>query len=381
MDRLPGLALVAAVALACLGLAQLVPVVSPLIVAIVLGVVVRNAGLLRPPVRPGTQWSTKRLLRAGVVLLGLQLSIGEVLALRVGELVTIVATVVITFLATRWLGTKVGTSRTTSLLIATGFAICGASAVAAMSAVVPEDETSEDDVATAIAMVTLFGALALFLMPLAQGLVGLDDHQMGVWIGSSVHEVAQVVAAASAVSAAALTVAVVVKLGRVVLLAPMVAVVGVTERRRAKRIAEVNNARTAGAGDGGARGGDARTGGAGSVAGAAPAASADGAALSVDGTAAAKPADDAVKLPPLVPLFVVGFLAMVAVRSLGVVPDAVLDPVEVVTRFLLTAAMFGLGTGVHLATLRRTGGRAVALGALSTLVAAIVSLAGILLLT
>ncbi|MFC4555704.1 YeiH family protein [Georgenia faecalis] len=327
--RLPGLVLVALVALACLWIGQFVPVVSPLILAIVLGIVVRNAGLLRPVVRTGTEWSTKRLLRAGVVLLGLQLSVGEVLSLRPGELVTILATVVITFATTWWLGSRIGTSRTTSLLIAAGFSICGASAVAAMSAVVPEDETSDDDVATSIAMVTLFGALALFLLPALQGVVGLDDHQMGVWIGASVHEVAQVVAAASAVSAAALTVAVVVKLGRVVLLAPMVALVGGLERRRA--------ARTASRADDGAP----------------------------------------VRVPPLVPLFVLGFLAMVVVRSLGVVPEDVLERVELLTRFLLTAAMFGLGTGVHLATLRRTGGRAVALGAASTLIAATVSLVGI----
>ncbi|WP_341359121.1 putative sulfate exporter family transporter [Georgenia sp. M64] len=329
--NLPGLALVAAVAAMSLMVSSLVPIVSPLILAIVLGIVARNAGLLPAVARPGTQWSTKRLLRAGVVLLGLQLSLGEVLSLEVGELATIVATVAVTFLATRWVGARLGVSRTTSLLVATGFSICGASAIAAMSSVVQEDETTEDDVATSIAMVTLFGSLAIFVMPLLQGVAGLDDRQMGVWIGSSVHEVAQVVAAAAAVSTAALTVAVVVKLARVVLLAPMVAIVGATERRRATRAGLSGQ-------DGAAR-------------------------------------------PPLVPLFVLGFLAMVVVRSVDVVPDQVLEPAKLATTALLTAAMFGLGTGVHLATLRATGARAVALGAASTAIAATVSLTGIHLLT
>src|SRR5690606_1459029 len=130
----------------------------------------------------GTQWATKRLLRAGVVLLGLQLSIPEVLALRPGELGTILATVVTTFVVTRWLGGLLRVSRTTSVLLATGFAICGASAIAAMSSVVGQQEPNEDDVATSIAMVTLFGSALFLLMPLSQSLVGLDDHQMGIWV-------------------------------------------------------------------------------------------------------------------------------------------------------------------------------------------------------
>ncbi|WP_211373596.1 putative sulfate exporter family transporter [Cellulomonas fimi] len=347
--RVPGLFLVAAATAMSLRVSVAVPVVSSLILAIVLGVVVRNVGALPPRVAVGTRWATKRLLRAGVVLLGLQLSVPEVLALRPGELVTILVTVVVTFLGTRWVGAQIGASRALSLLVATGFAICGASAVAAMSAVIRPDgangkatgggttaeETTEDDVATAIAMVTLFGAVTLFALPLAQGAAGLDDHQMGVWIGASVHEVAQVVAAASAVSTAALTVAVVVKLGRVVLLAPLVAAVGALERRRAV-VGDV----AGGTGDG------SRT-----------------------------------SRPPVVPLFVVGFLAMVVVRSVGLLPAAVLDAAAIATTLLLAGAMFGLGTGVHVATLARTGGRALALGAASTTIAVTVSLAGIRLLT
>lgn len=327
----PGLGLVLVATFVSMAVSNILAVVSSLVLAIVIGVVMRNARLLPASTRPGTQWSTKRFLRAGVVLLGLQLSLPQVFSLEVGELVTILLTVVITFCLTWWIGVRIGVGRSLSMLIATGFSICGASAVAAMSAVSGEREMSEEDVATAITMVTLFGSLAILVLPMAQGFVGLDDHQMGVWIGSSVHEVAQVVAAASIVSTTALTVAVVVKLGRVVMLAPLIAIVGGLERLRAER----NEPRER----------------------------------------------DASKRPPLVPLFVLGFLAMVLVRSSDLLPTVVLELAQVVTTFLLTAAMFGLGTGVHLATLVRTGGRAAVLGAISTLIAVLVSLAGIQWLT
>src|SRR5690606_21893303 len=153
--------------------------------------------------------------------------------------------------------------------------------------------------------------------------------QMGIWIGASVHEVAQVVAAASAVSATALAVAVVVKLGRVVLLAPMVALMGIAERRRTAP---------------GAIGVEPRPRG---------------------------------QRPPVVPLFVRGFLARVGVRRVGFLPDEIVTAASWLTTALLTGAMFGLGTGVHLTTLVRTGGRAMLLAAMSTATALGVSLAGI----
>jgi uncharacterized membrane protein YadS len=150
----------------------------------------------------------------------------------------------------------------------------------------------------------------------------------------SVHEVAQVVAAAGTVSAAALTVAVVAKLARVVLLAPLVAGTGVVRRRRADR------ADAAAAGQA-----PARRGG------------------------------------PLVPLFVVGFLVAVLVRSAGLVPEAVLPAVKPVTTLALGAAMVALGTQIRVGRLVRTGGRPVLLGGVATVVAAGTSLVGLVLVT
>ena len=157
------------------------------------------------------------------------------------------------------------------------------------------------------------------------GAAGLSTEQYGVWAGASVHEVGQVVAAAGPAGAAAVAVAVAVKLTRVLLLAPVVAGVGVLRRRRLL---------TAGAA--------ARTG-----------------------------------LPPLVPLFVLGFLACVGARSAGLVPAGVLEVVGHLQTAALAAALFGMGTGVRVREILRSGAAATALSAVSTLVVAGVSLAGV----
>ncbi len=317
---LPGLAVALVVGAACLGLTAVVPVLPGLLLAIVLGAVARSAGLLPAVLEPGLAWTGRRVLRAGVVLLGLQLSLGDLLGLGLGEVAVLLVTVAATFGATLWLGPRLGVGRRLTLLVATGFSICGAAAVAAMS---PVADADEDEVATAVALVTVYGSLALVAIPVVSGVLGLADRTAGLWAGMSVHEVAQVVAAAGTVSAAALSVAVVAKLARVVLLAPLVAGVGLSRRRSAP-------VRTSGA------------------------------------------------RPPLVPLFVVGFVVAVAVRSAGLVPDAVLPAVKPVTTLALAAAMTALGTQIDLGRLVRTGGRPLALGAVATLVAAGVSLAGLL---
>lgn len=309
----PGLSVVTIGTAIALGVNRLVPAVSALTVAVILGVIV---GPMLPGVaRAGLTWATKRFLRTGVVLLGLQLGLGEVLGLGLGTVVSIVVTVLLAFFGTLFLGRVIGVSPGLSLMVATGFSICGASAIAAMDSVT---ETDRKDVATGITLVTLFGTLAIVLVPLVGGAMGLAPEQLGAWAGVSVHEVAQVVAAASPAGAAAVSVAVVVKLTRVVMLAPMVAGVSVLERRQ----------RSTGLHDGRKR-------------------------------------------PPIVPLFVVGFLAMMAVRSSGVIPPSVVVVSQVVTTLLLAAALFGLGTSVRIGALLRTGRRGLALGGLSTVLVAV----------
>ncbi|MDA3645503.1 putative sulfate exporter family transporter [Saccharopolyspora indica] len=314
----PGLAVTVAAVVVSMAVAGVVPAVSALTVAVVLGVVAGNVPGFPVAARAGVAWSAKKLLRSGVVLLGLQLSVGQVLGLGAGTVVAVLLVVVVTFAGTVLLGRLLGVSRGLSLLVATGFSICGASAVAAVEGVVERDD---EDVATSVAMVTVFGTVSMLGLPVLFSAWGLSAEEAGRIAGGSVHEVAQVVAAASPVGAAAVAIAVVVKLSRVVLLAPVVAVVSLLERRR-----------SAGAGP----------------------------------------------RPPVMPLFVLGFLLAVALRSTGVLPVVVLDVAKQLTTLLLAGALFALGFSVRIRALLRNGPKAFALGACSTVLVTAVGIAAML---
>jgi uncharacterized integral membrane protein (TIGR00698 family) len=293
-----------------LALSLLVPLLGPLLVALIMGAIVANTPLAAQ-LGAGSASATKLLLRLGVVLLGLRLSVQGVLDVGVGGLVVIVATVAVTYIATVQIGDRLGLSRGFVTLLAAGFSICGAAAIAAVDDTV---RAKERDVALAVAMVTVYGSGMILFVPWMGHVLGLPDFQAAIWAGASIHEVAQVVAAASLVGTGAIAVATTVKLGRVVLLAPMYAV--------ASRRAET------GAGE----------------------------------------------HAPRLPWFVVGFAIAIALRSTGALPSAGLSWASNLTTFLLAAGMFGLGLGIRGRELWPVPGRALLLASLSTLVAASTSL-------
>lgn len=324
---LPGLAAVALATVLAFGVARLVPALNPSTVAVVLGALAANVGLHRPVLHAGTHVASHRLLRIAVVLLGLQLGLPQLADLGLVGLGVVVGTVAVTFVGTQLVGRALRVPRARALLVATGFSICGASAVAAMADVADGDE---DDTAVAIALVTLCGSLAIVLLPLLRIPLGLDPADFGRWVGASVHDVGQTVATADRVPGA-LTTAVVVKLSRVVLLAPLVAGVGLAARRRR---------------------------------------------LAAAGTTTGTPR----RPTPVVPLFVVGFLLAIGLTSLGVLPAEVLVAAKHVQEVLLVAALVGLGTGIQRSVLRRTGGRALVLGLVSWVLVAGTAYLGVRLL-
>ncbi len=172
---------------------RFVPALSALTVAVLIGVLV--GGALPGATSYGLQWATRSFLRVGVVFLGLQLSLTEVLRLGPGMIAVVVVTVGLAFAGTLGLGRLVGVSPGLGLMVATGFSICGASAIVAMDSVA---RSRKADVATAVTLVTIYGGAAIALVPfLGARVFGLEPETIGMWAGLSVHEVAQVVAAAS----------------------------------------------------------------------------------------------------------------------------------------------------------------------------------------
>ncbi|MEO0493597.1 MAG: putative sulfate exporter family transporter [Actinomycetota bacterium] len=315
----PGLIAVAALTAVATALHAAASTISALLIGVLLGALVGNAGLVRPPLQPGFRFAARRILRVGIVLLGLRLSLTDVADLGLVTIIVVVTTVVATFFGTQLLGTRLGLSPDLSLLIATGYSICGASAIVAVEG---STDATEDEVAVSIGLVTLCGTLAIIIIPPLGDLLGLTDRQLGTWIGAGIHDVGQVAAAGSIAGASVLAVAVVVKLTRVSLLAAVVT--------------WVNLARRSGTGD------DAE---------------------------ADAPAQ------PILPLFIVGFLTMVAVRSTDLLGDTIIDATREIEGILLTAALVGLGAGVQAQRIRALGPAPLLVGLLAWLLVGGVSLA------
>lgn len=325
----PGVALSLAAAGLAYALAAVVPNVSPMLSAIIVGMVAANTGILPRVCAPGISFAAKKLLRAGIVFLGLQLVLGDILALGAPMLAVIVCVVTCGILATLTIGKLLRIPFGLRLLIACGFSICGAAAVAGVAGVSDPDDEHEEDTVTAVALVVIFGTLMIAVIPLLSSLLGLDAHTAGMWAGASVHEIAQVVAVGGIIGGGALKVAVIVKLARVLLLAPVAALVSVRQRRIQERVA-------------GADGPTTRA-----------------------------------KMPPLVPLFILGFLAMVLLRSFVPLPAVVLSTGKLAQTVLLAAAMFGLGCGVKVKGLVKVGASPFLLATAATVLVSTIACVGI----
>ena len=333
-QHIPGLCLALIVAIVAFVIESLVKtltpvVVSPLVVAVVIGALLANLGVIPESFNDGLRFAARSLLRLGIVLLGLQLSFTQVQEIGAPGLVLVFVVVALTFFSTQWLGKKMGLSHGLSLLVATGFSICGASAIAAMR---PVSDADDDEMAYAIALVTICGTLAIFLLPATGDLIGFTGAQFGSWVGASVHDVAQTVATAASGDQQAQNSAIIVKLTRVMLLAPLVAGVSFARRRK------LASSRAAGENA------------------------------------------NATKLPPLVPMFVVGFLVAISLNSFIEIPQTVLSDIKWIEKSLLASALVGLGAGVNLRKLRKIGARPLVLGLVSWLLIATLSAVGVALL-
>lgn len=308
LGLLPGLLLVMAIAGSAFALRFLpgLSAFSPMIIAIVIGMAFHNLVGTPARARPGVAFSMRKVLRFAIILLGLQLTASQVAEVGAMGIAIIAATLVATFGFTLWLGRLIGVDRKLAELIAAGTSICGASAVIATNTVT---NAADEDIAYAVACVTVFGSVAMFAYPLLAGMLHLDAHAYGLWAGASIHEIAQVVAAAFQGGQQSGEFGTVAKLTRVMMLAPMVIALGLAARKRAKA------------------GGNAH-----------------------HGTAA-----------PM-PWFVLGFVAMVGLNSLVDIQPEAKAWIVTLTTFLLTMALAAMGLETDIRKLWARGARPLFLG-------------------
>jgi uncharacterized integral membrane protein (TIGR00698 family) len=292
-NLLPGLLLTATIAAAAFELRNLsgITVFSPLIIAIVLGMAFHNTVGTPDTFKPGVVFSMRRVLRLAIVLLGLQLSLAQVVTVGMVGLAIIAVTLAATFAFTVWLGRRLCIDQKLAELIGAGTSICGASAIIATNTVT---RASDEDVAYAVACVTVFGTASVLLYPALPGLLQLTPHAFGLWTGASIHEIAQVVAAAFQNGADSGNFGTIAKLSRVMLLAPTILVLGYFGAKRQHVTNGDHNRRR---------------------------------------TTRAVP----------MPWFVLGFIAMMLFNSLGLIPLADKPYLIQATTFLLTVALAAMG--------------------------------------
>jgi uncharacterized integral membrane protein (TIGR00698 family) len=298
---LPGLLLAGAIAAAATALHDIpgIGTLSPLILAIILGMAFHN--LIGTPVRakPGVKFSQQRILRLAIILLGFQLTFEQVMVVGPTGFAVIAITLVSTFVFTTLLGRLMGVEAKLTQLIAAGTSICGASAVIATNTVT---QAPDEDAAYAVACATVFGSIAMFAYPLLPGLLHLDPHAFGLWSGASIHEIAQVVAAAFQGGEKAGEFGTIAKLSRVILLAPTIITLGLLAARQAR----------AGGGH-----------------------------------------HSKAKAP--MPWFVLGFIALIGFNSMISMPESLRHDIVAVTTFLLTMALAAMGLETDFGKLKQKG--------------------------
>jgi uncharacterized integral membrane protein (TIGR00698 family) len=301
---LPGLIIIVIVGIASTYLAQIIPRIGDVTISILLGVIVGNLIPNLERFNPGILFSEKKLLTLAIALLGVELQLFTLLQSGVLSLVVIVVSVAVSLLVSVQVGKMMGFSRKFSVLMGAGNGICGSSAVAATSAVI---HAEEKDIGIAISVVNLLGIIGIFLLPALTGLLAFPETSAGLVIGATLQAVGQVVAAGFAVGNTAGALATAVKMGRVLMLGPVVVMLhSLMIRRQGEKSPGVQ-----------------------------------------------------IK----VPLFIIGFFVLSVFASLNIAPDLV-PHIKNAGRFLLVVAMAGIGMRIQLQTLFRSGPGALLFGAI-----------------
>lgn len=321
----PGLLLCGAVTLAALGLERVETGLfghawlEALVLAILVGALVRTLWTPSQRWTPGISFSAKTLLEIAVVLLGASVSIGAIVSAGPLLLVGIAAVVVIAIAASYGMGRMLGLPHRMAVLVACGNSICGNSAIAAVAPVIGADGK---EVAASIAFTAVLGVVVVLGLPFLPALMHISEVQYGVLAGLTVYAVPQVLAATAPIGAIALQLGTLVKLVRVLMLGPMILVLTLVTRRRT-----------------------------------------DGATATAGRMSWHK----------LVPWFIDGFLLLAVLRSFGLLPEVVLAPAATAATALTVVSMAALGLSTDLLSVAKAGGRVTAAVTLSLLVLGAIS--------
>ena len=309
--RASGLALALGIALVAWWLGHRVPVIGGPVFGIVLGILVRN--LLSPSdsFNPGIQFASKQILQWSIIALGFGLSLTQVAKTGLESLAVTMVTMTTAFVTAYALGRLMKVHDNLQILIGVGTAICGGSAIAAVTPIIKPDD---HDTAFAISTIFLFNVVAVLLFPLLGHMLHLSDLGFGLWAGTAINDTSSVVAAGYSYSTAAGDYATIVKLTRATLIIPICLVLAVVVALRAKRASKQSGV----TGD--------------------------------------------FSLARIFPWFILWFLVASAIRTAGLVPAAIQPAIHLAAEFMIIVALTGIGLSANLRKMAATGVRPILLG-------------------
>jgi len=309
--RASGLLLALAIALAAWGLGRLVPLIGGPVFGIVIGIGVRN--LLAPgeAFNPGIQFASKQILQWSIIALGFGLSLTQVAQTGLQSLAVTLVTITVAFGTALLLGRVLKVHDKLKVLIGVGTAICGGSAIAAVTPIIKPDD---HDTAFAISTIFLFNIVAVLLFPLLGHALHLSDLGFGLWAGTAINDTSSVVAAGYSYSTTAGDYATIVKLTRATLIIPICLILAIAVAMREKRAAKH-------------------------------------AGVTSD-----------FSLRRIFPWFILWFLVASAVRTAGLVPSAIQPAIHLAAEFMIIVALTAIGLSANLRKMASTGVRPILLG-------------------
>jgi len=329
---LPGLFLAAVIAAAAKWIEELLPagIISASVIALFIGMIINTIGKPSAVYQPGIRFTSKKLLKFAIILLGAGLNISVVLQVGGMSLIVMLFTLATCFGIGHYTGKALGLNWKMSNLISAGTGICGGSAIAAIAPVIEADDT---DIAFAMSATFLFDMVMILLFPAMGHALNLTDTAYGLWSGTAVNDTSSVVAAGYGFSEAAGAFAVMVKLTRTLSIIPTVLIFGFINARK-------------------------------------------NAAISRQATGA-KRMNIGATIRKSVPLFIAFFLLMSGLKSIGLIPDGVSDVLKQISKFLMVAALAAIGLNTDLGTMKKNGARPMLHGFIISALVVIVALGAI----
>ena len=321
--QLPGLVLIAFLVAVAFEINKLQSAISPLALCVLFGFLAANLLTWPSWADTGTQLAGKRIMRIGVALLGFQLSVDALKAIGLKGVLTVLIVVTFTISLILLLSKLFGMTGDLGLLIGVGFGVCGATAVAAIR---PQTRATQEETSYAIALISLCGTLSIVVLPFIGHALDLSTATFGAWAGAAVHDVGQVIATASVWNQEAIAAAIVVKLARVCLLAPIVLILSVRHRRYLKQ----NNQN-----------------------------------------------QESNKKVPLVPLFVLGFIAVAAFHNTVDLPQRLTEDLVLLSKYFLGAGLVALGANVNWKNIKSIGAKPMLMGLIAWVIVAGVALTAV----